>query len=388
MKKALYLLCLLALVVTAVAAPATMASAAKAPIKVGVLAGITGGGAAWGVFHRDAAILAAEEINAKGGIMGRPVELVIYDTKGRAEDAVNATRRLLLQDKVVAIAGTNMSGLQIAIRPVSEQYKVPIYSISATNPAVTVDPVTKKPYPYSFRICFTDPYQGSVMAAFLANKKNLKTAVIFHDVGSDYAEGIKQYFTETFTKEGGKIAGTYGYREGDVDFRAQITQAKATGAQAVCLPGMYKEMALIIKQCEELGWKPVFIGGDGYSPAMGEIAGKAMEGTFWVTHMAFDDPVLIPLLKKFEARFKKQATEPVSITLAYDTAHAIFNAIKRAKSTDGTAIAKAMETEKGLKLIDFTLTMDPKTHDPLNKPAAILRIVNGKEILDTKVAPK
>ena len=274
------------------------------------------------------------------------------------------------------------------MRPISEQYKVPIMATSATNPAVTVDPEKGTPYPYSFRICFTDPYQGKIMAEFLANNLKLKEAVIFHDVGSDYAEGMKQFFVATYTKTGGKVAGLYGYREGDVDFRAQITQAKATGVKAVVLPGLYKEMALIIKQCEELGWKPVFIGGDGYSPAMHEIAGKAMEGTFWVTHMAFDDPVLVPLLKKFEARFKKQATEPVSIALAYETAHAIFNAIKRAKSTDGTAIAKAMETEKGLKLIDFTLTMDPKTHDPLNKPAAILRIVNGKEILDTKVAPK
>ncbi|HOV29236.1 MAG TPA: ABC transporter substrate-binding protein [Synergistales bacterium] len=381
MKKALYLICLLVLL-------AASAAWAAEPIKIGKLAALTGPGATWGEHYKNVSILAVEEINAKGGLLGRPVELIVYDTKGRAEDTVNAARRMILQDKVVAIAGTNYSGLQIAIRPISEQYKVPIMATSATNPAVTVDPEKGTPYPYSFRICFTDPYQGKIMAEFLANNLKIKEAVIFHDVGSDYAEGMKQFFVATYTKAGGKVAGLYGYREGDVDFRAQITQAKATGAKAVVLPGLYKEMALIIKQCEEMGWKPVFIGGDGYSPAMYEIAGKAMEGTYWVTHIAFDDPILKPLIEKYTKRFGKPPVEIVSITLGYDAMYAIFDAIKRAGKAEGPAIAAALEKTKGLKLLDFTLNMDPKTHDPLNKPGAILKIENGKEILYTKVTPK
>lgn len=381
MKKALYLICLLVMV-------AASAAWAAEPIKIGKLAALTGPGATWGEHYKNVSILAVEEINAKGGLLGRPVELIVYDTKGRAEDTVNAARRMILQDKVVAIAGTNYSGLQIAIRPISEQYKVPIMATSATNPAVTVDPEKGTPYPFSFRICFTDPYQGKIMAEFLANNLKIKEAVIFHDVGSDYAEGMKQFFVATYTQAGGKVAGLYGYREGDVDFRAQITQAKATGAKAVVLPGLYKEMALIIKQCEEMGWKPVFIGGDGYSPAMYEIAGKAMEGTFWVTHIAFDDPILKPLIEKYTKRFGKPPVEIVSITLGYDAMYAIFDAIKRAGKAEGPAIAEALAKTKGLKLLDFTLNMDPKTHDPLNKPGAILKIENGKEILYTKVTPK
>ena len=381
MKKALYLVCLLVLL-------AASAAWAAEPIKIGKLAALTGSGATWGEHYQNVSILAVEEINAKGGLLGRPVELIIYDTKGRAEDTVSAARRMILQDKVVAIAGTNYSGLQIAIRPISEQYKVPIMATSATNPAVTVDPDKGTVYPYSFRICFTDPYQGKIMAEFLANNLKIKESVIFHDVGSDYAEGMKQFFVATYTKAGGKVAGLFGYREGDVDFRAQITQAKATGAKAVVLPGLYKEMALIIKQCEEMGWRPVFIGGDGYSPAMAEIAGKAMENTYWVTHIAFDDPVLKPLIEKYTKRFGKAPVEIVSITLGYDAMYALFDAIKRAGKAEGPAIAKALESTNGLKLLDFTLKMDPKTHDPLNKPGAILKIVNGKETLYTKVTPK
>jgi len=172
-----------------------------------------------------------------------------------------------------------------------------------------------------------------------------------------------------------------------VDFRAQITNAKVSGAQVVILPGLYKEMALIIKQAAEMGWNPVFIGGDGYSPAMYEIAGKAMENTYWVTHIAFDDPVLKPLIAKYTKRFGKPPVEIVSITLGYDAMYALFDAIRRAGTTDGAAVAKALSQTKGLQLVDFKLTMDPKTHDPFNKPAAILKIVDGKETLFEKVTP-
>jgi branched-chain amino acid transport system substrate-binding protein len=380
LRKALSALCL-------VLAIGAVASAAE-PIKIGKLAAITGSGATWGEHYQNITLLAVEEINKAGGLLGRPVELVLYDTKGRAEDAVNAARRMIEQDKVVAIAGTNYSGLQIAIRPLSEKSEVPIFATSATNPAVTVDPKTHQPYPYSFRICFTDPYQGKIIAEFAYRELGKKTAVVFHDVGSDYAEGLRQFFDERFKKLGGKILGDYGYRDGDVDFRAQITNAKQTGAEVCVLPGLYKEMALIIKQCAEMDWHPIFIGGDGYSPAMYEIAGKAMENTYWVSHVAFDDPALKPLIAKYTKRFGKPPVEIMSITLGYDTMYALFDAIRRSKTAQGPDIAKAIADTKNLKLIDFTLTMDPKTHDPLNKPAAVLRIVNGKEVLYKKVTPK
>ncbi|WP_026368628.1 ABC transporter substrate-binding protein [Aminiphilus circumscriptus] len=381
MKKVLLVLCALVLLV------GTVAEGAE-PIKIGCLVQLTGSGATWGEHHRDMSIIAVEEINAAGGLLGRPVELVIYDFRGRQEDAVNAARRLILEDKVQVIAGTNFSGCQIAIVPISEQHKVPIVSFSATNPAVTVDPQTGKVRPYSFRVCFTDPYQGKAIAEFLGTTLNLKTAVIFHDVGSDYSEGMKQFFEDHFPKVGGKVVGTYGYRDGDVDFRAQITQAKATGAEAVFLPGMYKEMALIIKQAAEMDWKPVFIGGDGYSPAMTEIAGDAMNGTYWLTHIATDDPDVQPLVKKYEKRFNKKPVEIVSCTLAYDTIMWIADAIKRAGEYDGAKIRDALANTQGLQLPDFVLTVDPATNTPHNKPTAILVFEGSVEKLYQKVIPQ
>ena len=362
------------------------------PIVLGKLAALTGSGATWGEHYQNISILAVEEINAKGGLLGRPVELVIYDTKGRPEDTVNAARRMIEKDKVVAIAGTNYSGLQIAIRPLSERAQVPILATSATNPAVTVDAKTGKPYPYSFRICFTDPYQGTIMAEFAYRKLKLAKAAIFHDVGSDYAEGMKQFFVERYAKLGGKVAGTYGYRDGDVDFRAQITNAKVSGAQVVILPGLYKEMALIIKQAAEMGWNPVFIGGDGYSPAMYEIAGAAMEGTYWVSNVDWDDPNLVPFAKAYEKRWGKYPVEMGAAVYSYEATMALLDAAKRAAAANGgkvtgALIAREVVKTKNLKMPDFTYTCDPATHNPLKRPVVILKVKDKKTVMHSRVVP-
>ncbi len=367
-----------------------LASAAFAadPIKIGYLANLTGDAATWGTHERDGAILAVEEINAAGGVLGRPLELVVYDVRARAEDAINAARRLVQEDKVVAIGGTNFSGLNIATYPIVAEAKVPQIGSFPTNPAVTVDPATGQARPYAFRICFTDPYQGKVMAEYLFNKLGVKKAAIIRDVGSDYSEGLSEYFVKTFEGLGGTVAANEAFRGGDVDFRAQLTNMKNSGAEAVAMPLLYKEMALIMKQAAELGWKPTFIGGDGYSANMFEIAGDAMVGSYWVYHLSFDDPMLEPLKAKFEKRFGAAPTEVVNTVAAYDIVYWIVDAIKRAGKAEGEAVRDAIEDTKDLKLFHFTLTVDKASHNPLNKPAAILQFKDGSAKFLEMYAPQ
>jgi branched-chain amino acid transport system substrate-binding protein len=352
-------------------------AAAKTPIVIGYLANLTGDGASWGQHERDGAILAVENINQKGGVLGRPLKLVVYDAKGRPEDAINAVRRMIDSDKVVAIGGANYSGINLATGPVVAAGKVPQIATFATNPFVTVDPKTNKVKPYSFRICFTDPYQGKVMAEYLVKKLGIKHAAVLSDVGSDYSEGMTEYFIKTFEGLGGKVE-SFKFRSGDVDFRAQLTNAKKSGAKALVMPDLYKEMALMMKQAHELDWRPVFIGGDGYSNNMAEIAGPAMEGSYWVYHLSFDDPKIQPLVKAYAKRFGTPPTEVVNTVAAYDIIYWIADAIRRAGKADGPAVRDALASTKDLKLLHFTLTLDPRNNNPLNKPATMLQYKDGK----------
>lgn len=378
-------LALLALVIVVFVAGAAFAAE---PIKIGYLAALTGDYAQYGITEVNMAKLVVGDINAKGGILGRQIELIPYDTKTRNEDAVNAVRRMIESDKVCAIVGANSSGINIATAPIVAKGKTPQISTVGTNPLVTVDNKGKV-RPYSFRICFTDPYQGTLAADLAFKDLGLKKAAILYNVGSDYAQGLREFFVKSYEKLGGKIVADEGFRETDVDFRAQLTKIKNSGADLLFLPGMGKDMALAIKQAQELGLKATVIGGDGYAEFMNEIAGPAMKGTYWVNHTYLEDPGMAPIFKRYKDVYKDDCKEFVNGTMAYDAMCWLIDAIKRAGKAEGPAIAKALEETNGLKLNHATLTVDPKTHNPLNKPGIILKVGDDlKTRFYKKVEPK
>ncbi|MCD7877468.1 MAG: ABC transporter substrate-binding protein [Cloacibacillus porcorum] len=378
-------LALLALIIVVFAAGTAMAAD---PIKIGYLAALTGDYAQYGITEVNMAKLVVGDINAKGGILGRKIELIPYDTKTRNEDAVNSVRRMIESDKVCAIVGANSSGINIATAPIVAKGKTPQLSTVGTNPFVTVDNKGKV-RPYSFRICFTDPYQGALAADLAYNDLKKTKAAILYNVGSDYAQGLREFFVKDYEKLGGKIVADEGFRETDVDFRAQLTTIKNSGADLLFLPGMGKDMALAIKQAQELGLKVTVIGGDGYAEFMNEIAGPAMKGTFWVNHTYLDAPEMAPIFARYKEVYKDDCKEFVNGTMAYDAMYWLIDAIKRAGKADGQAIAKALEETKGLKLHHATLTIDPATHNPINKAGIILKVGDDlKTKFYKKVEPK
>ena len=365
MKKVVLSICLLLLIAGA--------AFAADPIKIGYIATLTGDGSTWGQHERDGALMAVKDLNADGGLLGRPVELVYYDIRGKPEDAVNAVRRLVYDDKVVAIGGSNYSSIQLAVSSIvnRDDAQIPVMGTATTNPAVTVDRDTGKVVPYMFRMAYTDPYQGKVMADYLIKRLGKKKIAIIGDVGDPYSEGL----TETIQKRSDELGiehKSFGYRAGDVDFRAQITGAKDWGADALAMTMYYKEMGLVMKQSVELGWTPAFIGGDGYSPSLFEVAGAAAEGSYWVYSMNENSDGFKNIVAKYEKEYSTIPTEPSNVVYAYDVITVFADAIRRAGKAEGPAIKDAMEETKDLQLAHFKYTVDKATHNPLNKPAVMM----------------
>ena len=172
-------------------------------IKIGADLEMTGGNATFGQSAANGAKLAIKEINAKGGLLGKQLTLVIADNKSEAAEAANAMQKLVTQDKVVAVIAPIASSSVMAAAPINQQAKVLAISPTASNPKVTVDPDTKKVREFVFRAAFIDPFQGSVMANFAAKSLKAKTAALYIDNSSDYAKGLAQFFEETFVKNGG-----------------------------------------------------------------------------------------------------------------------------------------------------------------------------------------
>lgn len=385
MRKFLVLALLTAFAVMGLAAVA----AAEDVIKIGHLAALTGDWAAYGQTEANSAKLAVAEINAKGGVLGKKLELLVYDFRTRPEDAVNAFRRMAENDKVVAVIGANGSGINIATAPLADKYKVSQIGTVSTNLLVTVDEKGVL-HPYMFRICFTDPYQGQLIAAFSAQELKKMTAAVLWDVGSDYAQGLREFFMKYYEQYGGKVVADLGFRAGtDVDFRAQLTTIRDSKAEVLVLPNMGKEMALIMKQARELGMKDIiFVGGDGYGEFMWEIAGDAMEGSYWINHVAPEDPAMADFFADYRKIYNDECKEFTNGILAYDAIYWLADAIERAGKADSTAIKDALESTVNVQLHHAVMSIDPATHNPMNKTGVVLIAKDGRGQLFTKIQPE
>lgn len=356
-------------------------------IKVGGLLEMTGGSASFGISGKNGIDLALKKINEKGVLGGKKLSLVVADTKSEASEATNGMQKLISQDKVVAVIGPNQSSAVIASGAINNGAKVVDITPMGTNPDVTVDPKTKQVKPYSFRTCFIDPFQGTVMASFASNELKVKRAAIYIDNTSDYAKGLAQFFKENFVKNGGQVVIEEAYLQKDTDFKSTLTKIKAAKPDFIYIPGYYQEVGLIVKQAREMGITVPMAGGDGWDSAkLPEIAGKAaLENTFFSSLYSPDDTS--DLNKEFVAEYKKAYnTNPdVFAALAYDSTLLVAKAIEDAGSANPAKIAEAMAKIKGFKGVSGEVTFNEE-HNPI-KSAVIIEHKDGKQTFKTKVNP-
>ena len=356
-------------------------------IKVGGLLEMTGGSASFGISGKNGIDLALKKINEKGVLGGKKLSLVVADTKSEASEATNGMQKLISQDKVVAVIGPNQSSAVIASGAINNGAKVVDITPMGTNPDVTVDPKTKQVKPYSFRTCFIDPFQGTVMASFASNELKVKRAAIYIDNTSDYAKGLAQFFKENFVKNGGLVVIEEAYLQKDTDFKSTLTKIKAAKPDFIYIPGYYQEVGLIVKQAREMGITVPMAGGDGWDSAkLPEIAGKAaLENTFFSSLYSPDDTS--DLNKDFVAEYKKAYnTNPdVFAALAYDSSLLVAKAIEDAGSADPAKIGEAMAKIKGFKGVSGEVTFNEQ-HNPI-KSAVIIEHKDGKQTFKTKVNP-
>ncbi len=363
------------------------AFAAK-PIVIGQIATVTGDFAAYGVAEVESVKIAVKEINDAGGVLGRPIEIIMYDCRTRQEDMVNAARRLVEQDRVCAVVGPTGSGICIAGAPVFNRRHVPQVMTLPTNPLVTVDE-SGKVRPYSFRMCFLDPYQGAIMAQFAAKNLGSKKAALLYDVSSDYSQGQREFFIKSFEAAGGKLVADEGFRADDVDFRSQLTNMKESGADVLIFPFMGKSLPLAVKQARELGIELPIVGGDGYGDFMWEICGETLRNTYWVSHVDRYDPTLAGFFAKYLESAGTECQEFMNAVMAYDAVYWVKDAIERAGSDDPEKIRDALEDTKGLNLLHCVLTID-EFHNPKDKDGVILKCdeTQKKALFFAKIRPE
>jgi branched-chain amino acid transport system substrate-binding protein len=353
---------------------------AQEEIVIGEYASLTGGSASFGQSSHKGTALAIDEINAAGGVLGKKLKLVTEDDQSQAGQPATIVRKLISQDKAVAVLGEVASSKSLEAAPICQQNKIPMISPASTNPKVT------EVGDYIFRVCFIDPFQGTVMSKF-AQSKGWKNIAVLTDVKQDYSVGLAEFFIKDFKESGGQIVKEQKYSTGDKDFKPQLTSIKAAKPDAIFVPGYYAEVSLIAKQARLLGIKAPLLGGDGWvGDSLLKVAGNALDGSFFSCHFSSDDksPVVQGFVEKFKAKYNGETPDDMA-ALGYDSATILAEAIKRAGSTEPEKLREAIAATKDHQGITGKITLDE--HRNANKPAVILTIGNGGFDFVQTVAP-
>jgi branched-chain amino acid transport system substrate-binding protein len=355
----------------------TTARAAAEPIRMGHFGSLTGKDASFGVVSRKGIMLATEEINAAGGLLGRPVEYLSEDIQSKAGESATAVKKLLSRDKVVAILGGNPSSNSLEAAPLCQKAGIPMMAISSTNPKVTAIG------DYIFRVCFIDPFQGAVLAKFARQSLGAGRLALLTPV-TPYGIGLATELRQRFTELGGEVVGEQRYAEGDKDFKAQLTALRAARPDVIAVPGYYTEAALICRQARELGLAATFIGGDGWeAPQLTELGGKAVEGAYYATGFTADNSA--PQVRDFVRRFRErwnQETPDSTAALGYDAMMLYADAIRRAGTTEGPALRDAIAATRDFAGVTGRITIDRERN--ATKSAVMMKVTAGRmEFVET-----
>jgi branched-chain amino acid transport system substrate-binding protein len=350
------------------------------PIKIGEVNPITGAIGQYGMTCHQGIQLAVEQVNANGGVLGRQIDLVTEDNQSKPGQTATIIRKFVTQDKVVAIVGELTSSGTLEGGPVAQTAKIPMVSPLATNPKVT------EIGDYIFRVCFIDEFQGRLMARFALENLHAKKAATLTDTKQDYSVGLTGFFKETFANGAGRIVREQSYISGDTDFRAQLTSIKAAEPEVVFVPGYYPEVGIILKEARQLGLTIPFIGCEAWdNSTLLQVAGKAADGCYFSNQFSASDPA--PVVQEFDQTYRaKFGTLPDNFAaLGYDAASVVLDAIRRAGTTNPSAIRDALAATKDYPGVSGNITIDAKRN--ASKPAVIMEIKNQAVQYFEKINP-
>ncbi len=384
--KFLSIVLLLAVILTA-CAPGGGGAAQPKELKVAILAPLSGPVPTFGVSTRDGALMAIDEWNAKGGVLGMKIVPIVEDSQCTPDPAVNAANKVIDQDGVKFIIGEVCSKASIPVSEIANAKGVIQISPTSTNVNVTVDSQGKVK-PYIFRACFIDPFQGQVGAKFAWEKLGAKKAFIMLDQANDYVKGLAEEFEKAFTALGGEIVGKATYTAKDTDFSAILAQVAEAKPDVVYLPDYYNVVNLVTKQAKEKGINVPFVGGDGWDSADLDLA--AADGGYFTNHYSPDDPrpEVQNFRKAYGEKYKDENGNPkvpdALAALAYDATNLLLEAINQAGTTDTAKVKDALEKIK-FNGVSGQITFDAN-HNPI-KSAVILAVKDGAVKFETVVNP-
>lgn len=352
-------------------------------IKIGFLGALTGDVAMFGKPTLVGMKMAADELNAAGGVNGKKIEIVEADNRGDKQEGAAVTQKLISRDNVIAIVGDPTTGITKVAAPIAQKSQVVLLSAGATGPGVVENG------DFIYRDTLLDSVAIPAVIDFFAKDLNYKKVAVITSDNNDYSVGLSQTFRDAAKGKGITIVADEKVKDGDKDFSAQITNIKAKKPDVIFFSGYYTEGALIMKEARKQGLKANMFGGDGlFSPKLVELGGTAVEGT--MSALGFSPEQASPVTAKFVEAFKAKnnGEEPgLFDAQGYDAIMLLADAMKRANSVDPKVFKDALAKTKGFEGVSGTITIRDN-REPIKSPLALLEVKSGKFVLKAKVPVK
>ena len=344
---------------------------AAEPINIAAIFAKTGIAAKSNALHVQMVEFSVEEINNQGGLLGRPVKLIILDNKSTPIGSSMAARKAV-QLGVPAVIGAAWSSHSLQIAPILQQAKIPMITGPSTNPKVT------RIGNYIFRTCFIDSFQAQAMAQFAYTELGARTAIVLEIINEEFSLTLAELFSNSYQQYGGKVVLKGSYTNDAVDFANLLKKVKTLQPDVVYVPGYARTNGLLMKQAASMEIQTTFLGADGWaSPSIYDIAGNALEGNYYSAHWHHDVsfPQSIHMKKMYYQKYKSKIPS-INAPLSYDAVMLLADAIQRAGTFDRARIRQALSETKGFQGATGTITFD-EHGDPLSKPVVIMRL--GKD---------
>lgn len=359
-------------------------------IIIGALGPLTGNVAIYGIAATNGTKIAIDEINEAGGILGKQVKLILEDEKGDAQEAMNVYNKLV-EDGAVAIIGDITSGPTLAIADLANRDNMLLITPTGTQLDIT------EGRPSVFRVAFTDPFQGRMLAQYAKDTLGASTAGILANTSNDYSQGVKEAFMAEAENLGLEIVANESYGAADRDFRVQLTTIASQNPDVLLIPDYYETIALIAPQAREVGIESQFIGPDGWDGITAQLttglsdegltaeALQSVEGAIFTNHYSLDDPN--ENIQNFIAKYNELHGEnPASFSaLGYDAAYMVKQAIEEAGSTDSDAIIDAM---KNINYEGLTGSIKFDENNNPVKAISMIEVNEGEYKLESVVEPQ
>lgn len=349
-------------------------------IVIGGINDLTGSRSVTGNAINNGVLLAIDEINANGGILGKKIQYVVYDNKNDSQETINAYTRLADVDQASAVITTDASGIFMSLIEVSTEKGVPVLGMPSDPRAVMDTEGTGEVYPYTFLTGQCNaPQQAAIIAQYVAENTEMKKAALFYDQSNAYAVAYMNGFRELWTSLGGEITIEETCNATDQDFSTQLSKIKASGAEFICTPNPTAQLVIMVQQAAQLGLDIPYVGAQDMSdPFLSLLEDPTVVGkAYFQSSVYMGDPSLETFCADYEARFGEPAT--IKAVNGYDTMYVLKAAIEAAGSADRDAIKNALETSiSGLDVLcTDNYIQDGATHSPSGLGMAVYEITDG-----------